>query len=535
MHFSIEPFLQPALENMPVISGRCNHAPLTLILCGLLVGACSQAPDQILELAPQSQAPITVQGTSLQAPLSASGATRVGSATQQTGQSRFDLAITSVSVSDGVVWQLNRPIDITFDRAIDFTSVNSNTIIIGEHGGGPAYGSYEQPLDSNGQPRLNVLRFVPGCPMLDDFSDAGLAIGGDYSLVILGEAQTPGGITITGASGAVLKDTTWVDFSIVDSMDPATLFMDPVAGPPRVMLIPGAGGHMPGSTVASTYLEVGGDDTNRYYFGNNGLGSFQVPLNLYSDLDSKISLVLHLNQPVFPTDSNVNPDNLSFEFEESPGMWSRIPTDVSVVDNCSGPGSILRADPTGLLPQDANLRVVLKQGFKDITGEATLQDNTGFALMATSTLIDAGGQPDEGADELLENFVTGGSFDGSWEDTTTALSHPRAHWGRSQKLEAKYNFGGTGGPGGDFDYFVPAGSIMIINTTLTTIVGGPGGTPASTQVITNGVIDLRDLYVAAGAKLIFQGPNPATILATGNVHIEGEILNNGAAAPAFRP
>ncbi len=46
----------------------------------------------------------------------------------------------SVSVAGGQTWQINRPITFTFSHAVDFESVNMNTINIAQVNGGPAVG-----------------------------------------------------------------------------------------------------------------------------------------------------------------------------------------------------------------------------------------------------------------------------------------------------------------------------------------------------------------------------------------------------------
>ncbi|MDF1839653.1 MAG: hypothetical protein P1V35_17435, partial [Planctomycetota bacterium] len=476
------------------------------------MAACSQAPDTSQQIEGLLPPPLDTQQASLQTilPISVASSTQTGQAGAATTISRFDLGVVSISVGQGATWQINRPIEIVFDRAIDFSTVHPNTLQIVNSVGIPATGFFELP-------QADTVRFVPTCPTNDSFSDGGFQVGADYSLAMPGVNQTPSGITLRGAAGSMIRDTVSVDFTIPNSTDPSVLFLDTVSGPPRVLLIPGVGGPMPGSSLASTYLEVGGDDTNRYYFGSNGLGAFEIPLNLYSDPDSSVSLLLHLNQPVLNTSSNIQGGTVSFEHEGAPGVWSPIPTRVAMEQNCSGSGAVLRVDPLGILPQGGNLRVLVKQGFMDLVGDSTTQDNGTFAPMVVRTLLDPGGMPEEGADEWFEPFLVGGASEGSWEDTTFASEHPHAKWGADQTLAPAFGFDGTGGPGGDFDYFVPSGQTVIINTVFASIVGGPGGTPTAVQNVVGGVMDVRDLYVPAGSTLIFSGPNPATILASGTV------------------
>ena len=81
-------------------------------------------------------------------------------------------------------------------------------------------------------------------------------------------------------------------------------------------------------------------------------------------------------------------------------------------------------------------------------------------------------------DEVLETFLVNGDADDSLEDITAAFDTPQADWG-NDKLEASFDFGGTGGPNGNFDWHVPANVDFVLDTTSTVITGGPVGHPRS--------------------------------------------------------
>jgi len=91
-------------------------------------------------------------------------------------------------------------------------------------------------------------------------------------------------------------------------------------------------------------------------------------------------------------------------------------------------------------------------------------------------------------------------------------------------------FGGTGGPGGDFDWVVESGETFILDTTFTQIVGGPGGSPTAVLDVVDGVVDLRNLLIEPGGLVLVQGPNPLLIFATGDVVIRGELSLSGLSA-----
>src|SRR5262245_40158155 len=84
------------------------------------------------------------------------------------------LKITSVNLTDGAVWKINRQIRISFNQPVDFASVTSNSINVRQVGGGPA--TVEFFIDPT-DPNTVVLQ--PRCPTQPDLSDAGLLAGGN--------------------------------------------------------------------------------------------------------------------------------------------------------------------------------------------------------------------------------------------------------------------------------------------------------------------------------------------------------------------
>lgn len=91
-------------------------------------------------------------------------------------------------------------------------------------------------------------------------------------------------------------------------------------------------------------------------------------------------------------------------------------------------------------------------------------------------------------------------------------------------------FDGDGGPSGDFDWYVHAGEVILLDTTLTTILGGPGGVPSTVQNVVNGVVNVRDLVIEEGGTIRAQGPNPVRIQASRNVIVRGRLDASGFSA-----
>ena len=78
---------------------------------------------------------------------------------------------------------------------------------------------------------------------------------------------------------------------------------------------------------------------------------------------------------------------------------------------------------------------------------------------------------------------------------------------------------------------IPANQTVIISTDADTIQGGPNGFPTNQQAIIGGIINVRDLRVEQGARVTFIGSNTVTILATGNVDIDGVLSVDGGDNP----
>lgn len=425
---------------------------------------------------------------------------------------RFKLE--TVNVQSGQTWPLNRAILFGFNEALDFSTVNLNTVrIVNVVNGLTAVGEFSLQSPSE-------LVFQPSCPSSPDLSDTGLEMGATYNLFV--PDATNSSIMLLAESGKRLYQGAQVTFQTPASSNPADLFDDEEPGPPAILLQP--------ATADSSRVTTGAGDEAFFQLGGNGLATlppgFLVPNNLYSDLDSRVTVHVRFNQTLLPVASNFGPDRVRIEYEDSPGSWFPLPTSATLLQSCGGGGSTLLLTAQGIFPQARTMRVWIGSGFKDITGDATLVDLDHLRFDTDAYTED--GVPARHADQWFEEFA-----DDTLEDTEATFPGVPAEWGAGG-LQSTDGFDGTGGPGGDFDYHVPPGVIVIIDTTSAVIVGGPNGQPTTVQNVIGGVVDVRDLYVPASSKLLFSGPNPATILATGTVTIDGTISVDGFNAnPVF--
>jgi hypothetical protein len=294
----------------------------------------------------------------------------------------------------------------------------------------------------------------------------------------------------------------------------ADAFYDTHAGAPRVL----ARGNHSDATWASC-VELGGDTTNRVYFERDAHGAVSIdpdvelPLALYSEVESRVVFFVAFDQSIDPSAANLA--RVALEFRGAGSAWHALPALAELAENCTAHGALVGLRPLGSLPPACDVRVVVRAGFSDITGQTLASDASELALLRTQ----AAATPLH--DAFVEDFASS-----AFEDADATLGEPHAVWQGGQ-LALNDNFGGTGGTGGDFDYEVPAGAVLLFDTTQMTIVGGPGFVPVHQQTVVGGVLEVRNLRVGTGATLRAQGPNPLVILASGDVQIDGKIDVSG--------
>ncbi len=474
------------------------------------------------------------------------GACGGGGGSSGSGSSNANFLLATVSVQPNATVQINRKIEFTFTKPVDFSSVNLNTISIMAVGGGPASGEFRvkmrkaDPFDpcSGDVPVTNVIVFQPTCPTLADYSDAGLTPGGvQYQLNVVG--SNTGGPTVRSTTGDTLGASQTLNFNTPTSTSPEILFVDPVVtGSPRALI---ANPNCTNNANAS-YIELGNDVGQHVQFvqrptPDSNLGAdvsqpgFLAPLNFYSSVPSRVTIGLQIDQPVNPSSTNVSATNIRLQYlvDETmpsvPASWANVPHSVALEQNCTDTGALVRVTPTGILPQGRLVRVVLASSFTDIVGNSGTIDSVVGSFRVSTATNPGTMTPGDTADAFTEEFLIGGTTTGSQEDTTSTLGDPPADWGNDE-LKAAFNFGGTGGPGGHFFYHVRpiANGTTVLNTTFQLITSDD---QQFTEAVINGQVDVERLTVDQGATLEIRGPNPCVIRVSGEVHINGKIILKG--------
>jgi hypothetical protein len=450
-----------------------------------------------------------------------SGCSGASSHAGSAGSADGPFVLSQISVSNGAVWQINRPVQLTFSLPVDFDTVNLNTISIQRINGQPAVGEFTlDPADAR------TVIFQPVCPTLEDFGDAGFKPGGVIYQIDV-PTTSSGATTVRSTNGKGVTTGLTLTFSTPTSTILGEVFLDPLPGPARPVVSPGTGtmlrtGNLAGGvTPVDTFFEIQPDGTGALP------GSFLVQNNFYSDPGSQVSMHVRFDQPVSPRQENISSDRLYLQYFDANNIWQDLITEVLLEANCEGTGASVRITPVGILPQGRQMRLVVTPEFEDLVGDRNSSPLDKFGLMIADATLD-GGSPVENADELLESFL-----DTSYEDFSAALSAPSAAWG-PDGLEAAFAFDGTGGPGGNFDLHIAPNSTVVFDTTSTLFFGGENGVPQNSQLAVNGRLDVRDLYIPASSTLRIQGPNAAMILASRDVLIEGRLsCDGGSAASVF--
>lgn len=440
-----------------------------------------------------------------------------GSGSGGTGISGFQLLnVAGMPGGTTNTWKINRPIDFVFNADLDFGSINSSSIQIRNGQGQQALGEFKMITSS-------TVRFQPRCPTEPDLSDAGLAVGESYAVLVLG-SDGGGGIAVRSAGGSPLSSSQQRTFVTPASTSPEEIFFDTVPAPPRVLVAQ----PLPGQAAVSNLsrIELGDGSVEPFVLvGTVPTEITELPLNFYSGGDDRFSVILEFDQPVNPSATNISSERLRLEFNRAgTSVWDPVPTQVTLVENCTDLGARVRLDAVGILPKDALLRVEIDASFEDIVGSPSALSVNDFARFRTNsgTAI-----PAFAALPLVDDFLE--SFDSTaFRDDEVLLDLPEAEWGGG-RLASSFEFPTRPNLSPGFDLILEADEFVVVNTANGTITNdSPGGIGIDDQqAITDGVIYLRDLEIKAGATLRFVGPNPVEIWATGNVTVRGTIECRG--------
>jgi|FLOH01.1.fsa_nt_gi hypothetical protein len=404
-------------------------------------------------------------------------------------------ALTS-NMSDGDIWSLNRPIQIVFSSAIDPASVGFGSVILrptdSNNLGSPVTGTFALKADSVGNPN-RVIVFTPSCPTNAANTNGGLIPGGkNYELVI----------PILGNQGsAILRDTQGHQLAIGLSRRFKTpeigepLFADTIVGPPA-------------------------------------FDSVTIPNSLGLLSQARTEIVVAFNQSINPEPANLAEDRLFVQYSNSsalfPASGNVVPGAWLVVSNC-GDGAILHFRVSGVLIPGRLIRIVASTDFQDIGGSTNTAVLTSAAVaMPTLAELYAAGPSFTETDVTLDDFRD--EYDGpNGLDLEASLPQPAAHVA-SNLLSANFAFPGSA-VSTDHNLVVSANQGLL---TVTTDDGSHDFSDGNgrTFTITDGVLEVNNFTIAAGATLRAAGENPFIIYVAGEASLLGTLDASGFNATA---
>lgn len=394
------------------------------------------------------------------------------------------------NVLDGTVWQLNRPIRLTFNHRVDPSSINFGSIQLRpldvQDLVTPITGSFEIEAGSQGRSVL----FRPTCPTNDLLTDGAFRPGGfTYEIVLPTRGQSP--TVLRDTEGRPLETGLKRTFSTPALSQPQ--FLDFVIGPPTATSV-----------------------------------SFPSGLNTFADPDPSVTILF--NQPIDARSTNLNTDNIQLMFadgeigtagENSFSATNRVPGVLILKENCTEDGAEVEFRITGVLPVNRKLQLQATTQFGDIVGQRNVATVV-LGATTTPTLAALYNDPtwvetDETVDEFREDFDNANRL-----DLTTALPVPAAQIGDGF-VAAAFDFPGSF-TSEDNDFFLSTASDEEVFTDSQFIFVDSN---SRQHTLLNGVLTVNDLTIESGASLRGRGSNPLVIYATGTVTINGEINVSG--------
>lgn len=394
---------------------------------------------------------------------------------------------------------LNDPVSIDLSRTVNVDSATLNTISftaldqLGNPTSELVNGTFRvvaSPGDSTAGRRL---QFVPRFASNNSFDNGGFRAGRTYIVQLIGGTAI-NGTALRDETGKGLSQPMTFTFSTSEGTTSAQLFRNPKSGGPARVAFE--------VTTAS--------DLN------------DVPLNLYGA--PPVEVRLGMDQALNPSDLNVpvsldtNPlfrdpsqkGRIFLEYDDpTTGNNTWIPADVELETNdLSGAVVVLR--PVGVLPNNAEIRVIVENTLEDISGESNVGNLAYNRVFATFRTAEAYDQQFNG---IVEEFS-----DSSNIDFNAPFPEPIAdvHQGY---IKAGFEFEGRQT---SLEY-EPNVREVVLNTSFTQIVPKTG-LPFN---VSGGVFNFKNVTIPQGVTVKGQGPNPMVWLVSGDFRVAGEVSVNG--------
>ena len=410
-----------------------------------------------------------------------------------------DFIVLSTEPDDNGQLFLNDPIRIDFSNPVDLGSVDLTTFSfqvfnqIGQQVAEPVAGFFQigkSPGDTEVGRRLE---FVPVLPTNDLYTNGGFRPGRTYQVQLVGGNRNNGTVLRdTGGKALALPQT--FQFTTSDGTSPGQLFRNTAPGGPRrtaFEITPTP------DTTGVVLNKLGGPPVEIRLLFDQPLNpsSANVPVAVQTDPllrsgNSRGRAYLEYDDPVFGNNTWI-PADAELEFN---GIL----------------GSILVLRPLGVMPNNADVRVIVERTLEDISGESNVANVAYERIFGTFRTKRAYEQQFDG---LVDNFLSSDNI-----DQNAPFAEPMAEVGPGY-LKAGFDFEGTI-TGSEFEPIAPQ---TVLNTNFT-LVSPKNGSPYN---VSGGVFNFASVNIPVGKKVQGQGTNPMVWLVGGTFEVSGELSVRG--------
>ncbi|MGK0154393.1 MAG: hypothetical protein ACI9SE_001345 [Neolewinella sp.] len=410
-----------------------------------------------------------------------------------------DFVVLSTEPSDNAQLFLNDPISIDFSNPVDLDSVDLTTFSfqvfdqIGNTVAEPVAGFFQLATSPGDADVGRRLQFVPVLPTNDLYTNGGFRPGRTYQVQLVGGNRNNGTV-LRDTGGKPLALPRSFQFSTADGTTPGALFSNTLAGGPRRV----------GFEITPT------PDTTGVVL--NKLGGPPVEIRLLFDQPLNPSSA---NVPVAietdPLIRNSNSRGRAYLEYDDPifGLSRWLPADAELEFNgVSGSTLVLR--PLGVLPNNAEIRVIMERTMEDISGESNVA-NVAFQRVFGSFKTKR--SYEQQFDGIVDNFLSSSAI-----DTSAAFSEPSAEVGPGY-LKAGFNFEGTV-TGAQFE---PTAPMTVLSTDFTLVTPKVG----ASYNVSGGVFNFNEVTIPAGKVVRGIGTNPMVWLVSGTFDVAGELSVRG--------
>ena len=422
-----------------------------------------------------------------------------GGSTGTEARTGGEFLVTKTEPVNGASIFLNDPVAIDLTNAVDINSANLLTMSFQalDQQGGPVpelvTGNFSVGTRPGDTAPGRRLLFVPRYANNNTYDNGGFRAGRSYLVQMVGGTAVNNSV-LRDMGGKPLATPVTFTFTTREGTQPAQLFRNPKSGGPARV-----------GFEVSTSTDL-----------NN------VPLGVFGD--PAIELRLHFDQALNPNDVNVpvsldtnplvrlqsNRGRIYLEYDDPQrgnNVW--IPADVEIERNDLN-GATVALRPVGILPNNAEIRVIVEATVEDIAGEsnvAQLSYNRVFATFRTD------GSYAQRWNGLVEDFKTAENI-----DLGASFPEAQAEAGPGY-LRAGFAF--EGNPT-SLNYR-PTSTEVVLNTSFTQ-VAPEQGLPFT---VSGGVFNFRNVTIPQGVTVVGTGPNPMVWLCSGTFTVSGTLTVRG--------